>query len=133
MNKGSLCLSLLKSERAGEGTGQGEGRRKARKMGLERRGHSSTLPKSSPEGSPGCPKVPAMIAVVPPSADWQSLFCTFAKSHLERGEVCLSQHPNPAGGWGKKGNCHFLLSFNTFPWLVFGCLFVAPPGFSYMP
>lgn len=132
MNKASLCLSLLTSERAGEGTGQGEGKRKARKMGLKRRGRSSSLPKSSPESSPGCPKVPAIIAAAPPSADWQTLFCPFAKPHLEnrRWAVCLFQHPNPAGGWGKKGNCHFLVSFNTFPQHAFGCLFVAPPGFS---
>lgn len=132
MNKASLCLSLLTSERAGEGAGRGEGRRKARKMGLKKGDRSSSLSESSPESSPECPKVPDMIAAVPPSADWQSLFCTCAKPHLDnrRGAGRLSQHPNPAGGWGKKGNC--LVCVNTFPQLACGCLFVAPPGFSYM-
>lgn len=134
INKASVCLSIIPGERAGEGTGQGEGSRKARSgTGLGRRGRSSSLPQSAPESSPGRPKVPAMIAPAPPAADWQNLFCIFARLCLESrgGAACLSQSPDPAGRWGEKGNCLCSALINISPQRAFGCLFLLTDTSSF--
>lgn len=96
INKASLSIF----RRKGWG-GDRAGRRKQKSQvwdGAEEK-TSILLPKFSPESSPQRSKVPAMIAAAPPSADWQSLLCIFARLRLEssREAACLSQSPDPAG------------------------------------